>query len=247
MEDLEEKCHPVPSSEWDGSSGTSSSCATPLHRSQTELGMQQTLLIFGTSSKGRAAQWELGVHQEPSFSTAPHTPPALMWGGHRGLKGVPNPLLQSLTWQCALTALQGPLCHRGADTGQLGGHGQGKTPCAPPGRPAGADTQPHCPLTSQEGDQRSWEQGDHETTKAVQPSPDSPLPASHPASPACSQPLAPHSCSTEHGKSMGSPSSPLSCTHGRYNHPPCCSASSPAAPVAARCSVPMPQAAILGQ
>lgn len=50
------------------------------HRSQTAgLGTQQTLLSFCSSSNGRAAQWELGVHQgqkEPSFSSHQTTPTA---------------------------------------------------------------------------------------------------------------------------------------------------------------------------
>ena len=71
------------SSEWDCSSGTSSYCATALHRAQVPnragLGTQQTLLSFCFSSKGRAAQRELGVCQgwkEPSFSSHQTTPTA---------------------------------------------------------------------------------------------------------------------------------------------------------------------------
>lgn len=86
-----------PSSEQDCSSGTCSYCAAPLHQAQVPntagLGMQQTLPDFCSSSKGRAAQQELGVHQgwkEPSFSSTKQPPlhttgPSV--GYTRGLKG----------------------------------------------------------------------------------------------------------------------------------------------------------------
>lgn len=71
------------SSECDCSRSISSNGATPVRRAQVPdragLGTHQTQLSFCSGSSGRAAEWELGVHQgwkDPSFSSHQTTPAA---------------------------------------------------------------------------------------------------------------------------------------------------------------------------
>lgn len=99
-EGLEGKCHPVLQL-----SVTAAVASVVMaqhnqtgHTSQTRsgIGTHQTLLSFCSSSSGRAAEWELGVHhgwKDLSFSSHQTTPTAhSQRARHRESEGVTNPL-----------------------------------------------------------------------------------------------------------------------------------------------------------